>query len=332
MGDIQAAFNAARSAENAQLGLALPPLTLPSQAEWDALSPGERALWLINRERQDRGVDPLHGVEADVTHVAQTYAQYLLDHNAFSHTADGRWPWERMEANPAIGACHDFLSVAENLAAFATSGSWIPLPVERSVYMWLYEDADHDWAHRHAALWYPYTENSGPSGREGFLGMGLASGGPYQGWNQAALVVMNVFDPCATWEYDVVPAPSVTAISPAYGVNTGALHVEVSGSGFQPGATVRLGRAGQADIVASDVAVVGAERITCNLNLDGAATGAWDVLTTNPDQQIGVLAGGLTVTLPSGPMEGAAFVPLVVRVQGAPASTQRLVVFEGFSG
>jgi hypothetical protein len=39
--------------------------------------------------------------------------------------------------------------------------------------------------------------------------MGRASGGPYQGpfsqsWPYATIVVMNVFDPCATWQTPVL--------------------------------------------------------------------------------------------------------------------------------
>lgn len=181
-------------------------LALPSQAAWDALSNGEKALWLINAERADRGVMPLHGVESNVTSVAEYYADYLLVNDVFSHDADGDSPWERLNTNPAIASCHDFLSVAENLAVFATSGTSIPLPVEQAVYLWMYEDKDSGWGHRHAILWYPYNDNSEPVGREGFLGIGRASGGPYQGpfsseWKFAEIIVMNMFDPCATWDY-----------------------------------------------------------------------------------------------------------------------------------
>ena len=202
--DIQAAFNHAHALENNQLGTSLPMMTLPDQATWNIMSDGEKALWLINRERIDRGVAPLQGLEANVSGVAQYYADYLLDHNVWGHTSDGRSPWERLEDNPAIGACHDFLSIAENLAVFVTSGSSIPLPIERSIYMWMYEDDGSSWGHRHAILWYPYTDNSGTAGSEGFLGIGRANGGPYRGpfsqsWNFAEMIVMNVFDPCATW-------------------------------------------------------------------------------------------------------------------------------------
>ncbi|MBN2145954.1 MAG: hypothetical protein JW726_01155 [Anaerolineales bacterium] len=208
--DIQNAFNYARTVENNQVSQRTPGLTLPDQAAWDAMSDGERALWLINRERLDRGVHALHGLEVNVTSVAQYYADYLLDNDLWGHEADGNNPWARLNTNPAISACHDYLNVAENISVLATSGSSIPMPIERSVYMWMYEDASSSWGHRHAILWYPYDDNGGTAGVEGFLGIGRASGGPYQGpftepWNYAELVVMNVFDPCATWDYGSLP-------------------------------------------------------------------------------------------------------------------------------
>src|SRR3990172_4020279 len=61
--DIQAAFNNARTVENSQLGSSIPMLTLPGQTEWNSMSDGQKALWLINRERIDRGVPPLHELE-----------------------------------------------------------------------------------------------------------------------------------------------------------------------------------------------------------------------------------------------------------------------------
>ena len=200
--DIQEAFNAARQAENSQLGISIPMLTLPSQSEWDMKSDGEKALWLINRERIDRGIEPLHGLEENITSVAQSYAQYLIDNDAWGHDADGYSPWERLDLNEAINACQDFLNVAENLAVFMTTGSSIPLPIERSVFNWMYDDGDCcTWGHRHAILWYPYNDNSGTSGMEGFLGIGRASG-PYTEWNFAEMIVMNVFDPCSNWNYE----------------------------------------------------------------------------------------------------------------------------------
>ncbi len=200
--DIQTRFNAARSNENTELGTSIPMLTMPDQVTWDGMSDGEKVLWLINRERVDRGIDPLHGLETNVGAIAQAYAQLLLDTNTTGHcqpsgNCDVDNPWNRLEANTTISACHDFLNVAENLAYLW--GGWT-LPIERAVYMWMYEDSGSAWGHRHAILWYPYDDNSGPTGQEGFLGVGHVSG-THQGWSDSDIIVMNVFDPCTTWVY-----------------------------------------------------------------------------------------------------------------------------------
>ncbi len=225
--DVQAAFNQARNQENQQLGTSIPPLTMPTQAEWDAKTDGEKALWLINRERVDRGVHPLHGLESNVTGVAQGYAEYLIDNDAFGHSydVDGDGvvedPWDRLHddtdiAPPAIVSCHDFLGIAENLAVLWTSRSSVPLPIEQSIYMWMYTDQNCSWGHRHAILWSSYNDNGGPAGREGFLGIGR-DGGPHDGWTHGEIVVMNVFDPCASWDYaDQAPVAGFTG-SPTSG-------------------------------------------------------------------------------------------------------------------
>jgi len=194
---VQARFNAARTNENSQLGTSVPVMALPSQSAWDAMTDGEKALWLINQERLDRGVYALHGLEANVASVAQYYADYLMANNVFGHYEDGLSPWDRLNTNPAINGCRDFLPVAENLSVFW--GGWT-LPVERSVYIWIYDDSSSAWGHRHAILWYPYNDNGGPIGVEGFLGLGHSTG-THQGWSNSDIFVMNVFDPCATWIY-----------------------------------------------------------------------------------------------------------------------------------
>ena len=193
--DIQSHFNLARSAENP----ALPPLVMPSQAEWNTKSNGEKALFLVNSERAVRGVPLLQGVESNVTTVAQNYANYLLANNLFTHCVSGSCPKDRLHAIPAIGACHDFIPYSENLAALMTSASSLPLPLERAVYAWLYADGSCcSWGHRHALLHYPYADNSGTAGKEGFMGIGTASGA-YRGWPLGTVVVYNTFDPCSTW-------------------------------------------------------------------------------------------------------------------------------------
>jgi hypothetical protein len=205
---IECAFNYARTTENTQLGTAIPMLTLPEQTEWDYKSDGEKALWLVNRERIDRGLVPLTGVEANVTEVAHTYAQYMLAHDCWGHTCDDdRTPIDRLEANPAIGVCHDEPWPTEpiypEVLGYVTySHQSLPIDLELIVYYWIYVDTQHRWLHRRVVLAYPYNDNSGSQGEEGFLGIGRASGGPYQGYDTVEIIVMNVFDPCSEWPLD----------------------------------------------------------------------------------------------------------------------------------
>ena len=315
--DIQAAFNNARATENTQLGTSIPMLTMPTQAEWDAKSNGEKALWLINRERMDRSVHPLHGLETNVTSVAQNYAEYLIDHNAFGHDADGRDPWERLNDNPAIGACHDFLSVAENLVVFWTSGTSIPLPVERAVYTWMYEGTSSGWGHRHAILWYPYNDNSGLAGQEGFLGIGRDSG-PHQGWNHAEMIVMNVFDPCSTWVYDYSPSISLN-----HQTGQPGSFFKVTGQNFPPDAPVTITVNGQevgtvnsdgsGGFVFSLQTSASAQEGVYAISVNGAAATYWldssaPLWSKDPD-------GGETIPVPDSiaPYSNFVYLPLILR-------------------
>ena len=214
--DIEEAFNRARAIENSDLGTFVPPMSLPNQATWNAMTEGERALWLINQERTARSLKPLHGLEKNVTEVAQSWAEWLLANNKFDHKINGSTPQTRLNSKPAINACHDPLNIDENLFFVATnSPSGNPLPIEQSVYSWMYDDKIRNWGHRHAVLWTPYNDNSGTPGKEGFVGIGHARGGyinPFTGiyYPDTDLIVMNVFDPCATWDYGtppIVPPP-----------------------------------------------------------------------------------------------------------------------------
>lgn len=67
--------------------------------------------------------------------------------------------------------------------------------------------------------------------------------------------------------------------------------------------TVRLKKAGETDITASDVVVVTSIKVTCSLNLNGAATGAWDVYvqTSNGND---TLVGGFAVEYPAPTVTG----------------------------
>ncbi len=98
---------------------------------------------------------------------------------------------------------------------------------------------------------------------------------------------------------EVSVPPTVTAITPSYGLNTGTVNItDLAGTGFVDGAIVKLTRTGKTDINGNNVVVINDTQITCSFNLSGAATGAWDVTVTNPDGQSGTLAGAFDVGSP----------------------------------
>jgi hypothetical protein len=98
--------------------------------------------------------------------------------------------------------------------------------------------------------------------------------------------------------------PEVNSITPDTGENTAPVTAVVLGSNFETGATCKLAKSGQSDITDPTPTVVDSSTILCDLDLTGAATGAWDVVVTNPDTQSGTLPGGFTVT-------GSATAPVV---------------------
>ncbi|HCE98937.1 MAG TPA: hypothetical protein DER10_10635 [Elusimicrobia bacterium] len=74
----------------------------------------------------------------------------------------------------------------------------------------------------------------------------------------------------------------VDSITPDSGYNTGPVDITDlhSDAGFLSGSAVALTRAGEADIAATGVNVVGSTRITCAFDLSGKTTGQWNVVVT----------------------------------------------------
>lgn len=203
---IQSAFNNARTKENQQLSTSLPQLTFPGN--WASMNVQQRATWIINKERVDRGLKAFTGTDTNVVSIAQYYADYLLKNDKFGHNEDGLTPSTRLNKNSTVAACHEFTYSIENLSvAVSSSTADIPYEMESAVYNWLYADASSAWGHRRCLLQTSFNDNSGKPGEEGLFGIGVASGGPYKGpfsqsWNHAELVVFEVIDPCASWKYD----------------------------------------------------------------------------------------------------------------------------------
>lgn len=87
----------------------------------------------------------------------------------------------------------------------------------------------------------------------------------------------------------LLPAPTVTTVSPATGVAAGGAAVTLTGTGFQAGATVKFGTTAAASVV-----VVDGTTITCVSPAHTA--GAVDVVVTNPDLQLGTATAAFTYT------------------------------------
>ena len=223
--DIEQAFNYARRQEEVQLGLPtgrLGTLNLPTQGQWDAMTESEKALFLINAERTARadmlgdgrvlGL-PFAGIETNLGRLAQYYAEAIIASNTTGHSADGQSPFARIDNWPVVGQCHEFLTRAENLAYFWTSGANNPMALERSIYGFLYDDAGSSWGHRETVLlqdkdldngnpYYGFKNNVGSAAHEGYLGIGYASSPAFNPYgfpwmNAADVIVMNIIDPGA---------------------------------------------------------------------------------------------------------------------------------------
>ncbi len=96
------------------------------------------------------------------------------------------------------------------------------------------------------------------------------------------------FDPFIDdFEYFLLPAPTVTGISPSSGSTAGGTGVTIGGTGFVDGATVAIGGTS-----ATGVTVVNDTTITATT--PAGTAGAKDLVVTNPDTQTGTLAGGFT--------------------------------------
>jgi len=98
------------------------------------------------------------------------------------------------------------------------------------------------------------------------------------------------------------PPPTISEVDPPSGSNTKHVTLDISGSGFLPGATVKLARTGENDIPGTPVDVnVTTQTIICFFNLNGARVGYWDVVVTNTDGQSGTLKDGFFVRYAAAP-------------------------------
>ena len=94
-------------------------------------------------------------------------------------------------------------------------------------------------------------------------------------------------------------SPIVSSITPVKGLNNALVGItNLAGQNFRSGAAVKLSLTGANDIIADNVAVESASKITCRFNLVGKTVGVYDVVVTNDDGLSGTLAAGFKVEAP----------------------------------
>jgi hypothetical protein len=91
------------------------------------------------------------------------------------------------------------------------------------------------------------------------------------------------------------PVPAVESINPAAAPEGETVPFRIAGGIYYHPAQIWLERAGEPDVVATDVVVVSPETLSCNIDLGGAALGYWDLVVSNPGGQDSVLPSGFVV-------------------------------------
>lgn len=149
------------------------------------------------------------------------------------------------------------------------------------------------------------ANNGGPTQTHAFVGSPALNAGdpapPGAGGTACALADQRGFfrpqaTTCDIGAFERNRSFSLSAVIPAHGGNTGSAAAIISGGGFVDGAAVKLRRTGQPDIAGATATVDGGgSALSTSFNLNGSATGAWDVVVTNPDNSSLTLAAAFTV-------------------------------------
>ena len=120
------------------------------------------------------------------------------------------------------------------------------------------------------------------------------------------------------------------SIQPAAGGDTGNVTVQITGTGFEQGASVALARSGLTSIVGSPVTVApDGTWINTTFALNGQLDGGWDVVVTNPDNATFSLPTGFTIEPGSSPQVWVDVIGLPVF---RPGSLERIQVLYGNTG
>lgn len=93
----------------------------------------------------------------------------------------------------------------------------------------------------------------------------------------------------------VASAPIVTAIIPKMGLKNTLVSVSINGDNFKDGLKVFLSAPELNEITGTNIKVISETQISCDLDLNGATPGVYDVKVVNPDGQLGILSNAFAV-------------------------------------
>jgi len=118
---------------------------------------------------------------------------------------------------------------------------------------------------------------------------------PYQPVNVPADSTVNVtlkVTTDASW-------PRIEVVTPISGINSGIVSVEVIGANLPVGSTMKLAKSGESTITATGViSSDGDTRLNGNFDLDGVATGTWNLVVTGSGGKSTTQTGGFTISSP----------------------------------
>ena len=77
------------------------------------------------------------------------------------------------------------------------------------------------------------------------------------------------------------PIPVFNSVNPEQGANNGSITVTINGEKFHKSVGVKLTKAGETDIIATNVQLISKNELTCTFDLKGKAVGKWDLIVYN---------------------------------------------------
>ncbi|TCL63774.1 OmpA family protein [Hydrogenispora ethanolica] len=93
------------------------------------------------------------------------------------------------------------------------------------------------------------------------------------------------------------PAPGITTVAPNGGLSNTTVTVTVEGKNFSKDTTVKLARAGEADIDGTAIQLISKKQLRCQFDLKGRKAGAWDVVVVRKKKSA-TLRSGFTIEDP----------------------------------